>query len=144
MDAAAVRSAPVLEIEHLLPYPVSVLFNWLVQTLLLEDAPLHFVEQLLFGESPSLSPELLVALLPLRQARVALAGQEVDVLLEGLVVEVVVLDLLQETHEGLLEVVPALLDVNQGPTHYQKLELLEGLLYYQSQLPILLHQLYLL
>lgn len=35
-----------------------------------------------------------------------------DALLEGLVVEIVVLNLFEETHKGLLEVVTTLLNVN--------------------------------
>ena len=111
VDGRAVGVALALEVEHLLPDAVAVLLGGLVEALLLEDAPLHLVKELLLGHGLGQVFELVEVGFPLCQFGVALAGQSVDQLLEILVVEVVYLYLLQERHERFLEVVPALLDV---------------------------------
>ena len=113
MDGCAVGVALVLEVEHLLPDAVAVFLGSLIDAFLLEDAPLHLVEQLFLGHGFGQVFELVEVALPLSQFGMALAGKGVDELLEILVVEVVNLDFLEERHEGLFEVVAAFLDVNE-------------------------------
>ena len=96
VDGRAVGVALALEVEHLLPDAVAVLLGGLVETLLLEDTPLHLVKKLLLGHGLSQVLELIEVGLPLSQLGVALAGQGVDQLLKILVVEVVYLYLLQK------------------------------------------------
>lgn len=60
-------------------------------------------------------PVMLVVLLPLLEGRMAFARQEVDLLLEELIIQIVVLNLLQETNERLFEFMPSL------PYVYQRL-----------------------
>lgn len=74
VDATAVGSAFVLEIKHLFPNPIPIVFDGFVNALFLENAPLHLVEQLLFGERTRLPLKLLVVILALGQAGMALAG----------------------------------------------------------------------
>lgn len=112
MDATAVGVAFVLKEKHLFPNTIPIIFNRLVDTLLLENTPLHFIEELFFGEGTRLSLEFIVVVLALGEAGVALTGEKVDVLLESLVIEVVVLDLFEKTHKGFFKVVAAFLDVN--------------------------------
>jgi hypothetical protein len=139
VDATAVGSALVLEVKHLFPNSVAILLDGLINAFLFEDAPLHLVKEFFFGEGPGLSSELLIEVFPLRQAGVALAGQEVNAFLEGLVVEIVVFNLFEKTHERLLKVVPVLMDVNERTTHHHQLKLFEGLFDQDLELPVNVH-----
>lgn len=58
-------------------------------------------------------PVMLVILLSLLEGRVAFARQEVDLFLEELIIQVVVLNLFEETNERLFEFMASLLDVYQ-------------------------------
>lgn len=136
MDGRTVGVALVLEVEHLFPDAVAIFLRGLVEALLLEDAPLHLVEELLFRHGLGQVLELTEVGLPLSQFGVALAGQGVDQLLEVLVIQVVYLYLLQEGHEGLLEVVPTLLDVYEGLCYQDQLVLADGLPREVSQLAV--------
>ena len=111
--AGAVGHALVLEVEHLLPDAITVFGLGLIKGFLLEDAALHLVEELLLGKRAGEVAVVLVILLSLLEGRMALAGKEVDLLLEQLVVEIIVFDLLQEADEGLLESTARLTDVDQ-------------------------------
>lgn len=103
MYCSTIRDALVLEVEHLLPYPIAVLSLALIQRFLLEDASLHLVEELLLGQRTSQLAIVLIVDLSFVESRVALAGQVMDALLEQLIIQVVIFNLLQENYEGLFE-----------------------------------------
>jgi len=128
MDGAAVGDALVLEVEHLLPYPIPIHMVSLLQTPLLEHAPLQLAKKLLHGQCLRRLHVLLVVLRSLAEQGVALARQQVHAFLEARIAQRVVLDLLQKLHERLLEVAPAFLHVDEGSADHDSLILLNGLL----------------
>ena len=105
---------------------------------------MHLVEEFLFGEGAGEVAVVLVVLLPLLEGGVAFAGEQVDLLLEELVVEVVVLDLLQEADEGFLEFAACLADVDERLVDEDHLVLGDGLSRVVTQLVLRPHLLNLL
>ena len=49
VNGSAVGWTLILEIEHLFPDAIAVLVRWFIEWFFLEDASLHFIEQLFFG-----------------------------------------------------------------------------------------------
>lgn len=99
MHPCAVGDTLVLKVEHLLPDAITVLCFGLIEGFLFEDASLHLVEELLLGQWTGQMAIMLIILLPFLEGGMTFAGEEVDLFLEELVIEIVVFDLLEEAYE---------------------------------------------
>lgn len=142
MDSGAIGNAFVLKVKHFLPNAIAILSLAFIQRFLFEDTSLHLIKKFNFGKWAGIAAIVVVILLPILEGRMALAGQEVDALLEVLVVQVVVPSLIDEVDEAFSELIPRLLDVDQRLVYQDDLvlrDLLLGVVPHLLLAPHLLH-----